>query len=122
MRGEEWSKSPALQDEGAVGEDLDAGAYFCDLRCGFEDSHFMTGKEEGNATPEATEAGADDDNLFQWISVVVFGHIVPGAEWWMEVKGKMGRMIWNLRRGKRKNRGFAVSEAQHLPLPPPVSP
>jgi hypothetical protein len=42
---------------------LDAGADFTDLACGFEDLDAVAGEQEGDGGADATETGADDDDL-----------------------------------------------------------
>lgn len=61
----------------AVGQDLDAGAYFADFVRRFEDVYVVSGEKAGYGGAEAGEAGADDDDLsfhqFRWIYMMFEG-------------------------------------------------
>lgn len=56
-------QAPSDEDSGAVGQTLDASAYFANFERGLKDMHVVAGEEGGDGGAEASEACSDDYDL-----------------------------------------------------------
>ena len=66
--GEGGLHAPCCEHARAVGQALDAGAYFANLGGGFEDVDGVAGEEDGDCGAEAAEACADYYDLWVLLS------------------------------------------------------